>query len=120
MLTVEEIKNCIEEFKPEGFVYHERSCSSFTLEYKNSCFEIEYDTLKYSANTEVYELFLQRVIEGINRSNPEWIQISQCGYCVQVLTDCNRDVLLSIDLTINNIDIDEAKEQAIKYILENI
>ena len=115
MLTIEDIKKgCV---YTEGFDYHERSCSSFSLIYKQSCFEIEYDTLKHSSNTETYELFLQRVMEGI-RKHPGNFYIEQTSRVIDVTWYMHptKPGHMERFLVLGSMTIDQAKEEAIKYI----
>ena len=108
MLDIEIIKWGCERADGFRFRYGENHDNLFWFEDVNcGMFTTVYEKV-------FYPLFLQRVIEGINRSNTEWQPISQCGYSIQVLTDCNRDFVLNIDLiSTNDKDIDQAKEQAI-------
>lgn len=109
MLTVEEIKKCIEEFNPEGFhinpngfMFYE---SIYLGDYKNY--------IQEGFNS----LFLQRVIEGINRTeSPYCIIQDQSGLRVW---DAEKTRGNNFYLW-NHESIDQAKEQAIKYILERI
>jgi hypothetical protein len=136
MLTPTQIKKLIKIAKPEGFEYIELNPDKFPHPINHPFAVVWHEDIniircarefndsnmvQYFLSEKTYSLFLQRCIEGINRANPEYIQIAQCGYSVQVLTDGNRDVLLNIYLTHrNNISIDQAKEQALIYILEEL
>ena len=137
MLSTEIIKWSIEEFKPEGFIiiplnldkypypinqrfaiiWHEHEVSIDTAKQRN-----EYNMTQYFNEELIYSLLLQRIIEGINRKNPEQLQIAQCGYSMQVLSDGNREVLHNIDLygVYGNRTPDQAKEQAIEYIYKEL
>lgn len=113
MLTPDEIKKLIEIAKPYGFIGHEKSCSSYTIEYLKSAFEIEYDTLKGSANREVYELFLQRCRQGVNRS------LKTKPFKIYSLTETLFIMNIDIHLCIQEYkDTDEGLEEALRYILE--
>ena len=63
----------------------------------------------------MYSLLLQRAIEGINEQNPEWQQIVQCAYAVQILTDSGRDVVKNFNI---NKSIDDCKREALEYIFK--
>jgi hypothetical protein len=117
MLNTEIIKWAIEEFKPEGFEFGEyrlRGTLTFPdgqwsfLDYTSELFQLM-----------AYPLFLQRVIEGINRNTNIFIQ--QMKDCIMVVAPINEDVMDSTDYYFKDYDtIDEAKEQAIEYIYKEL
>lgn len=119
MLTVEDIKKIFNNFEVEDFSFHERSCCALTIEINHSSYEIEYKTGKGSSNTEIYELFLQRVIEGINKNSRKttgkYIETSYMRIAV-----IDRSNMISVFNSWIKDSIDQAKEQAIKYILEKL
>lgn len=108
MLTVEEIKKGCEF--ADGFSTHQDSNLIHSPD------NVYWENLDSKTFTNiVYPLFLQRVIEGINSEFIDEQQIVQCGYSIQVLSDFNRILDFNYDIV---DDFDQAKEQAIKYILE--
>ena len=109
MLTAEEFKRCIEEFKPVGFSTQTQFSGDVYLECHGKMINMdnseEFDLV-------YYPLFLQRVIEGINMKSDELdLSIIQNRHEIRVV---NWEYGL---LEYYNCD-ENGKEQAIKYILE--
>lgn len=125
MLTVEEFKRCIEEFKPEGFSFFGQ-CELVTP----TCIIGLKDKGIVSINAlnkVYYPLFLQRVIEGINRDYSINKHDDPIFGTVKIFSEdivtCSTGLKKVICKHFNFKDfenIDEAKEKAIKYILENV
>ena len=63
-----------------------------------------------------YPLFLQRVIEGINNKGDFVIEINH--WCLNVYNRHSFDLIKQFDFFAEIEDIAQAKEQAVKYILE--
>lgn len=127
-LTPEDIKKIFDNFEVEGFGLINWSSSYCTF----SCALFEHDTNLNDFNilNDLWHdvglpLFLQRVIEGINKSRSfgieqNWLYVKVCEF-----ENIDRgDKLFNLKHPINNnliqYDIDEAKTQAIKYILEQL
>ena len=113
MLSVEEIKKCCEF--ADGFEYV--IVKDMTLKevpairIKEKSYYIK-DLFVF--NELVYPLLLQRVIEGIN-SGKDW-SINQRSLSFDILKRNGFDMIMSNKIIIND-SFDQAKEQAIKYIL---
>ena len=123
MLTPEQIKKLIEIAKPDGFrftlsgdsklgggymEYMEQPCSVFGL---------------YMPESIMYPLFLQKCIEGINRSylnetNNRWV----IEVTLQSLDIWDGDVssIVAVYCYDEKTNMDKIKEQALIYILDNI
>lgn len=120
MLTVEEIKKCIEEFKPEGFDYLPSKYNSLDdqIRIEGDDYACRYDLYDKTWTNFIYPLFLQRVIEGINN----------------LYNNDNKDFMYNIVVDYGGLSVryagrtlehysnfdDEAKEGAIKFILEQL
>jgi len=115
-VTKTDIKYCVEEFKPEGFeisISKNREILCFPdgqwtyLDYPNELFQVM-----------ISQLFLQRVIEGINRkyNDDELLyRVYTKDSYIEVLY-----ILASME-TFNFIDdIDEAKVDAIMFIIDQL
>lgn len=116
MLSVEEIKKVFDNFEVEGFSIYKDSCR-LTLEMP--CSKLITVDRKYwdsedfrNIESVYYPLFLQRVIEGINREDGFNIVLSKCDLIVRINNSERVFYLENFD------SIDQAKTQAIKYILE--
>ena len=130
MLTPEQIKKLIEIAKPEGFrftlsgdsklgggymEYMEQPCSVFGL---------------YMPESIMYPLFLQKCIEGVikkygfqfdafyNKEKQEWDYMFFNKFKMQYPE--SQGLLKHINNVTTHKDIDQAKEQALIYILDNI
>lgn len=122
MLTVEEIKKCIEEFKPEGCkIEPDGAVNIYDVvidRFTNHTDTVEYINYYYMN----YPLFLQRVIEGINRQYPNggryWIETDFKE--IEILDCKTKRTVANWYFDEFQGDIDQAKEQAIKYILDRL
>ena len=127
MLTVEDIKKIFDNFEVEGFTADNLGLNNI----HGSCFgwglingygnDIE-DLAKWMYI--YYPLFLQRVIEGINREyfnvntnyQPYWIELLS----KQIIVD-KDDSYGYVIFELRDFDnFDQAKEQAIKFILDQM
>lgn len=124
MLTVEEIKKIFDNFEVEGFELDLEgikvnelgiTCTSSTNPTCRELFLFDIRTNKHlSANRFIYDLFLQRVIEGVNRKADELdLSIVTNKHYIEVV-NWEYDVLEYFNYS------DQAKEQAVKYIIENL
>ena len=112
MLGIEEIKKGC-EFADE-FKLHRNLCGGYLLEY-NGDDDYRY-VLESNDNLLIYKLFLQRVIEGIKYNYPKkLLSVEKVAYedkyYFSVWNEFRSDGVETID---------QAKEQAIKYILEKL
>jgi hypothetical protein len=102
-LNIEDIKYCIEEFKPEGY---------YNTPYGEAIKKIQKRGKTITDLQEVlYQHFLTRVIEGINKLEDYEIHTTRSNH---LIFDLNNYSLPPEEIEING---DEAKEQAIKYII---
>lgn len=116
LLTNEEIKRCIEAFKPESFptVKYNSGYLQVKLPHKEHLIDIE-EFLLYIDKWD-YKLFLQEVIEGINKQYLDkqidyWIEMNSS----QISCHCDYHGYALFE---NYKVFRTAKEQAIRYILE--
>jgi hypothetical protein len=111
-----DIKRCIEEFKPEGFRLEKVEDDYMKLMTKIGSIE----TQSFDWDNLFYSLFLQRVIEAINRQDNS-ITIQQMEDCIMVMIKINEDIFDSTDYYYDVYSsIDFTKEQAIIYILKQL
>jgi hypothetical protein len=106
MLEIEEIKKACKF--AEGFEYLGKgkiispNCRMRTIK-------------QFQCTEEVYPLFLQRIIEGINKPFCiQYVEYSQNGLSVDMCK--GSKIYFGYDI----YSIDQAKEQAIKYILDKL
>ena len=119
MLSVEEKVRCIEKFKPEGYsIAYQEKWKSHTINTPLTTgitFLNNWDReITFRGD---YPLFIQRVIEGINKQSRGFM-ITQYWDCIEI-EDAHFNSLATIDNECIG-DIAQAKEQAIKYILGQI
>lgn len=120
MLSIEEKVRCIEKFKPEGYsIAYQEKWKSHTI---NTPLTTGITFLD-NWNREItfrgdYPLFIQRVIEGINK-NDEYIIESNSQLINIYNIHLDYDLVYQVDFD-DYANIDQAKEQAIKYILGQI
>ena len=125
MLSIEEIKKGCEFAGKEWVFYPERDggVSYIPDSEENSVYAIYIKDGVITGGIAHYELFLQRVIEGINRAfeglgnGTKYITIE--SDFVQV-GDIKSPRVYEKQFELCDYDIDQAKEQAIKYILDNL
>ena len=121
MLTPEQIKKLIEIAKPEGFNCYE-DIDGLTL-----VIGIRHETLFIDNNMVLeevfYPLFLQKCIEGVNRGYRDNIQdryfIDTDAESIDVWDEDDRTYPFCGNFR-DYGTIDQAKEQALIYILDNI
>jgi alpha-L-fucosidase len=113
-MKIDQIKQCIKyaEGFDEKFV-NGLSMKQLIYTYNNET--MVFDLYYFSQKNNYYPLFLQRVIEGINKSNIEY-RIEQCYNMVEVLDSEEYDVIINYLIEDNP---DQAKEQAIIWVLEH-
>lgn len=118
-LTSEEIKKCIEEFKPVGFEIRTVGEYQYLKEtHTKSKWFCDFDYLdenNWDIFNLVYPLFLQRVIEGINRLAPNKLTIT-LDSVIAISNKWDEYIIEFEPLEVS----DQAKTQAIKYILNHL
>ena len=77
-----------------------------------------YKDLHRSIKVAIDNLFLQRVIEGINNKGDYIVETNH--WCIDVYNRHSFDLIKQFDFFEDIEGIDQAKEQAIKYILEQL
>lgn len=114
-LTPEEIRRCIEDFKPEGFEYVSSMQNGRygQIKYLNDFFYLQSVTWMKT----LYPLFLTRCIEGINKIIKDVAIVTFWDGKGWWCYDCGLD-RFDLPMTVYATP-DQAKEQAIKYILDH-
>jgi hypothetical protein len=110
-MTIDQIKQAMKYADGYTLAYYE-FLELPVVEWGNEVLDIDdfmNDDLRY------HPLFLQRVIEGINKFNIEY-RIEQCYNMVEVLDSEEYDVIINYLIEDNP---DQAKEQAIIWVLEH-
>lgn len=117
MLNIKEIKKACEF--ANGFDFHRTNIGN---EIKDC---IRLGTTSYYIqdtnyfNVIIYPLFLQRVVEGVNANSENIIISADLDFIdVRFLKDGETESAKNFNIDYN--DIDQAKEQAIKYILDKL
>lgn len=98
----------------DGYSIKEYSNENVVINYKNKTWSIDYNIDTDAWVYDKYGDFLQRVIEGINRA----YHLNAIEDCIEILSN---EVLFGINMcNIEDVGIVQAKEQAIKYIWEQV
>ena len=113
MLTTEQIKEAVERFNPDGFDLINDGDDIFEE------WNIYIGGLYYlidHIDDFVYDLFLDRVIQGINREFK--FQIHQLSGAIVILSSVERMITFGHDGSTEGIR--EAREKAIVFVLEEL
>lgn len=122
MLTIEEIKQAVEEFKPDGFRIKEGISDYFlsvenpdTLSIKEYIYVVNLNT-GIIKNTPLYTHFIDTLIQGINRKGN--VEIGQNKFVINIWVINKKNLLLIIDHNGKTEGIIEAREKAIRFVLK--
>ena len=112
MLEIEEIKKGAKF--AEGFEYSPKKDGRPSVTFPDGQWTfLDYPNELFQLIT--YPLFLQRVIEGINNKGDYILEINH--WCINIYNRHSYDLIKQFDFYEDIEGIDQAKEQAIKYIL---
>jgi hypothetical protein len=117
-LTVEDFKKIFDNFKVEGFSLHESGLNTFRMNTPekgiiiNTCSIWDYV---------YYPLVLTRIFEGINKKQDYFIDLDYYNgeWILRAFEGCSPEEVDFLDSSAD-ISIDQAKTQAIKYILKEL
>jgi hypothetical protein len=118
MLGIKEIKKVFDNFEVDGFKIQKYDSGFVTVKLPHKEHDIDIRDFNLYIDIDDLSFFYQRVIEGINKklNGDGWISVDYES------VTCNLDEGETVKEFEheNDIDIDQAKEQAIKYILEQL
>ena len=116
-MKIQDIQYILEKFEVQDFAYEGSAYT--TVRVITPIGIIDLSDLSTSENEAMYNLFLQRTIEAINKSG-EWV-IDQYSNCISMnrsnSLECNE---VNIEGKDTRLTPDQAKEQAILYIINKL